>query len=156
MAPSEPLRLTILKRFETILAAITAGDDFFYTPHLISKHPISRELSTWGPLFAVLTGDRTGPIDYTVGHVTRDETFYVDVRVVVHDDTDLTTKLERALTDIRKAIDEDAISSEVGSLGQLTVQTLMDESALVEYHSEGEDSFVTFNQPWRVDITGTY
>lgn len=156
MAPSEPLRLTILKRFETVLNAITAGDDFFFTPHLVSKHPIEYELAKNGPLYQVFSGDDVGPVDYTVGHLTRDETFYVSIQGIVHDRADLTTKLERALVDIRKALDEDAISSTAGTLGQLTDYTLMDESAMMGYFSDEEDDFALFSQKWRVHITGTY
>lgn len=156
MAPSEPLRLTILKRFETVLKAIVAGDDFFFTPHKVSKHPIEYELAKYGPLYQVYSGDEAGPVDYTVGHLTRDETFYVNIQGIVHDRADLTTKLERALCDIRKALDEDAISSTAGTLGQLTDYAKMDESAMMAYFSDEEDDFALFNQKWIIHITGTY
>lgn len=156
MAPSEPLRLTILKRFETVLAAITAGDDYFFTPHIVSKHPIEYELAKFGVLYQIFSGDEAGPVDYTVGHVTRDETFYVNVQGIVHDRADLTTKLERALVDIRKALDTDSISSTAGTLGQLTDYAKMDESATMAYFSDEEDDFALFNQKWIVHITGTY
>ena len=156
MAPSEPLRLTILKRYETVLNAITAGDDYFFTPHKVSKHPISYELAKFGTLYQIYSGDEAGTIDYTVGHITRDETFFVNIQGIVYDMADLTTKLERALVDIRKALDTDAIATAAGTLGQLTDYAKMAESAEMAYFSIEEDDFALFNQRWINHITGTY
>jgi len=157
MAPSEPLRLTVLKRFETVLNAITAGDNYFYTPHKVDKHPISYELAKYGPLYQVFSGDEAGPVDQVgVGHRVQDETFYVRVQGIVYDRTDLTTKLEKCLADVRKAVNDDAVSAASGSLGALTVQVRMDESAEMGYFSDTEDDFALFNQRWRVHITEAY
>lgn len=157
MAPSEPLRLTVLKRFETILGAISAGDTYHYTPHKVDKHPIPYELAKYGPLYQIFSGDEAGPVDQAHrGHGIYSETFHVNIQGFVHDRTDLTTKLEKALADVREAVNTDALSAATGSLGAITDQVRMDESAESGYFSDTEDDFALFNQRWRVEITGTY
>ena len=55
MAPSNPLRLQIADRFKTVLAAIEAGDNYFYTPHKVEKFPLDYELAKYGNLYQVFT-----------------------------------------------------------------------------------------------------
>lgn len=154
--PSDPLRLQVLDRFETVLNSIEAGTNYFYTPHEVSKSPIAYELAKHGPLYqALVTEDATGEIVIT-GRENYDETYYISVEGVVHDRADLGTKLEKAIRDVRYAIDQDAKSSAVGSLGALTVQVRIDGSPDVAYFSEKRDDFAVFEQMFRIQITGDF
>jgi len=153
---TDPLRLQVADRFETVLNAIVAGDDYFYTPHKVAKIPLSYELAKYGNLYEVFTGEDVGSIEIT-GRENYDETFYVSVVGTVFDRADLVTKVEKAIRDIRRAIDVDAKSPAAGSLGaSMTVQVRIDESPAISYFSEDKDSFAQFDQKFRVQITGDF
>jgi len=156
MAPSaNPLRLQVADRFATVLEAITAGDSYFYTPHLVSKFPVEYELAKYGPLYQVFPGEEAGRIEIT-GRENYDETFYISIIGIVHDTSDLVSKLEKAVRDIRKAIDLDSKSETAGTLGVLTVQVRVDESPIMEYFAEEKNGFGQFDQKFRVQITGDF
>ena len=90
------------------------------------------------------------------GRENFDETYYISIEGVVHDRADLGTKLEKAIRDVRYAIDQDAKSSAAGSLGVLAVQVRIDESPEVAYFSKNKDNFAVFDQKFRVQITGDF
>ena len=153
--PTDPLRLQVADRFEAVLAAIEAGDDYFYTPHRVAKIPLSHEDAKEGNLYMVLTGEDVGSIEVT-GRENFDETFYISVIGIVFDRKDLVSKVEKAIRDIRKAIDVDAKDATSGTLGTLTVQVRIDESPAISYYSEDRDDFAHFDQLFRVQITGDF
>jgi hypothetical protein len=154
--PSDPLRLQVLDRFETVLASIEAGTNYFYTPHIVSKQPIKYELAKNGNLYQTfVTEDATGPIVIS-GRENFDETYYISVEGVVHDRADLGTKIEKSIRDIRYVIDQDSKSSTAGTLGVLGVQVRIDESPEIAYFSEKKDDFAVFEQRFRVQITGDF
>ena len=155
MPPSDPLRLQILNRFETVLNAIETGDNYFYTPHKVSKHPISYELAKNGPLYMVFTGEEGGPIEFA-GTDLYDEKFTVSVQGIVFDRADLISKLEKAIRDVRKAVNDDSKSGAAGSLGVLAHQTIAERSPEVGYFSADKDDFAVFEQKYQVTISGDF
>ena len=154
MPPSDPLRLQVADRFVTVLTTIEAGDNYFYTPHKVAKIPLDYEKAKYGNLYQVFTGEDAGSIADYYQHEVYDETFYISVIGIVHDRADLVSKVEKAVRDVRYAIDQDSKSGAAGSLGVLTVQVRIDESPMMEYFSEERDSFAQFDQKFRVHITG--
>lgn len=153
--PTDSLRLQVLDRFEAVLDSIEAGTDYFYTPHKVSKSPIPYELAKHGPLYQIFLAEDVGNIPIT-GRENYDETYYISVEGVVHDRADLGTKIEKAIRDVRYAIDLDSKSAIAGTLGVLAVQIRIDESPEVAYFSEKHDNFAVFDQKFRVHITGDF
>ena len=151
MPPStDPLRLQVLDRFYTALEAIRAGDDYYYTPHKVAKAMLSFENAKYGPLYMTLPESDGELFDESDMHYT--ETFHVSVKGIVHDRADLGTILEKAIRDVRYAIDQDARSSTAGTLGVLCDLVSIDEPPDVDYF----DDFGFFEQRFRVQISGDY
>ena len=155
MPPSDPLRLQILNRFETVLNAIETGDNYFYTPHKVSKHPISYELAKNGPLYMVLLAEEGGPIKFS-GTNLYDGEFIVSVQGIVFDRSNLGQKLINATADIQRAINEDSKSGASGSLGALAHQVITKNFAEVGYFSADKDDFAVFEQKYQVTISGDF
>jgi len=153
--PNDPLRLQVADRFKTVLAAITAGSSYFYTPHKVSKFPLEYEIAKYGPLYQVFPGEEPGAAKI-IGRESYDETFYISVIGIVHDHSDLVSKMEKAVRDVRYAIDLDSKSAMAGTLGVLCVQVRIDESPVMEYFAEERDGFGQFDQKFRIQITGDF
>ena len=51
----------------------------------------------------------------------------------MHDRSDLVSKIEKAVRDVRRAIDQDSKSGAAGTLGVLAIQVRIDESPMMEY-----------------------
>ena len=63
------------------------------------------------------------------------------------------TSVERALCDVRKAINEDSKSGVAGTLGVLAVETRIETSPEMEFSIDG---FGGFDQRIRVKISGPF
>ena len=153
MAPATPLRLQVLDRFYDALDAIEAGDDYFFKPHMVVKHPeLPYEKAKYGPLYSVLTesGPNEGLNDESDMHYT--ETFHVAVRGIVHDLKDIGSTIEKSIRDVRYAIDSDARSSTAGTLGVLCDLVSIDDPPDLDYL----EYFGFFEQLFRVQISGDY
>ena len=75
------------------------------------------------------------------------------IKAYAKDELDPVTRVERALCDVRKAIDEDSKSGAAGTLGTLAVETRIETSPEMEFSIDG---FGGFDQRIRVKITGTF
>lgn len=148
--PADPKRLQIIDRFVTVLKAITAGADYFYTPYQVEKKALIQPEVSGTPCYLVLP-DSGGAIEVS-GQELYDEHFYVAVTGIVQDYDDIATKLERAIRDVRKAINEDSTSETSGTLGTLAVQVRIDEPPEIDYF----ENFGFFNQRFRVVISGDF
>lgn len=155
MAPSDPLRLQVADRFVTVLNSIEAGDNYFYKPFKVAKIPIPFEDAKNGPLYMVFTGEEPGTIEFA-GTDLYNETFIISVQGIIHDRTDLVSRLERAIRDIRKAINGDTKSGSAGTLGVLTDECIPPESPEIAYFSKERDDFAVFEQKYRVLINGDF
>jgi len=154
--PTDPLRLQVLDRFETVLNSIEAGIDYFYTPHKVSQDPIPYEQAKYGPLYQAFMAEETTGEIVVSGRENYDETFYVSVEGVVHSRSKLGAMMEKAIRDVRYAIDQDSKSGVAGSLGVLGIQVRIDESPEVAYFSKNKDNFAVFEQKFRAQITGDF
>ncbi len=152
--PNDPIRLQVIDRIVQILKSIQEGDDYFYSPRAVTKGFIANPQAY--PVYEVLS-DSGGEIVYA-GREEYDETFYVRINGTVQDTGDVVTKLERALRDVRKAINDDSVSTASGTLGGMStvVQVRIDDPAEIDYGLEASNFFGFFSQRVRVHITGNY
>jgi hypothetical protein len=150
MPPTDPKRLQVADRYETVLNAITASNDYFFTPHEVAKKLLEYENAKHGPLYMVLS-ESEGNIGFS-GHELFDETFYISVHGIVHDRDDLVTKVEKAVRDVRRAINEDSKSTAAGTLMNLCEQVRIDEPPEIDYW----DDFAFFRQRFRNQISGDF
>lgn len=150
MAPADPKRLQVADRFETVLNAITAGENYFYAPHKVAKKLLDYELAKYGPIYMVLS-ESEGNIVFS-GHELFDETFHISVHGVVHERDDLVEKVEKAIRDVRYAIDQDSKTVSSGTLMTLCEQVRIDEPPEVDYWED----FAFFRQRFRNQISGDF
>lgn len=150
MPPADPKRLQVADRYETVLNTIEAGDNYFFTPHEVAKKLLDYEDAKNGPLYMVLS-ESEGNIEFS-GHELFDETFHISVHGIVHDRNDLVAKVEKAIRDIRKAINDDSKSSAADSLMNLCEQVRIDDPPEVDYFED----FGFFRQRFRNQISGDF
>jgi hypothetical protein len=150
MPPTDPKRLQVADRFETVINAITAGDNYFFTPHKVAKKLLEYGDAKYGPLYMILD-DSGGEIVFS-GHELFDETFYISVHGIVHDRDDLVTAVEKAVRDVRRAVNEDSKSTASGSLMNITEQVRIDEPPELDYFED----FAFFRQRFRNQISGDF
>jgi len=156
MAPAtNPKRLQVIDRIVTVLKAIVTGDNYFYTPYDVTKRFVHWAEAKGFPLYMVHSASG-GTIVYA-GEQQYDESFYVSVKGIVQDQNDTISKLEKAIRDIRKAINDDSESTAAGSLGTLCVQVRIDEPPETDNgYLQLEGGFGFFDQRIHIQITGEY
>ena len=81
-----------------------------------------------------------------------DETFHIAINGVVYDAEDPVSKVEKAIRDIRKAINDDSVDFSAGTLGSLCVQVRIDKPPEIEYF----ENFAFFEQLFRNHISGNF
>ena len=152
--PSDPLRLQVANRFVTVLEAITAGSDYFYTPFEVIKRIILPEEANGTPTYMVVP-EGGGNIDFS-GTNLYDEKYKLVVHGIVEDNVDIVTKMERAIRDIRKAINDDSKSGAAGSLGVLCVQVRVLETVETDGGAFSVIGKGYFAQPFDIEISGDF
>lgn len=125
---AEPLRQQVVDRIVTVLGAITAGADFWAKPLVLRRAIDPKEAASF-PVYGVFTGDGQDP-EESEGEVR--EVFEVVVKGIVQSTADTVRAQERAIADIRKAIDRDSRLGTAGTLGALTVSVRLGKSATDE------------------------
>jgi len=157
MSPTDPLTLQIINRIITVLKAIVAGDNYFYTPHDVAKKFVHWEqatLSPTKPLYMIFR-DSGGSIEFS-GTNQYDETWYINIKGYVKDNADTVTKMERAIRDIRKAINDDSKSAEVGSLGDIAEQTIFETPPETDNGYLSSEGFGFFDMRVKVITSGDF
>lgn len=157
MPPTDPLSLKTIDRIITVLKAITAGDDFFFTPYDVAKkfvHWEEAKVKAGKPLYMVFR-DSGGSIEFA-GTDLYDEHWYLNVKGYVKDNSDTVTPLTRAIRDIRKAINDDSKSGDAGTLGALGVQTTFDEPPETDNGYLSVVGLGFFDQRVKVITTGDF
>jgi flagellin-specific chaperone FliS len=104
--PTLPKRLQVIERIITVLKAISAGSDYFY-----SAYEVNRQFKHWdeingSPTYSVHS-DSGGEIAANINHFY-DETFYVVVKGVIDNMDDPVGTLEKSIRDVQKAINTDS------------------------------------------------
>jgi len=154
MPPTAGFRLQVINRIVAVLQAIVAGDNYFYTPYaVVKKFLLESELKGY-PTYMVFAS--TGGNIEIASTNLYDETFMVSVKGWVSDPSDTVTKVENAVRDIRRAINEDSKLGTAGSLGALTVEVRIKEPPDTDdgYWSIANLGF--FDQRIEVTISGDY
>jgi hypothetical protein len=155
--PADPRRLIVIDRAFEAIKLIRSGSDYFYTPAKVQKRYTHwREVKAF-PLYMVF-GDSGGDIKLS-GHNLFEETFYFSVRGYVSDKFDTVTKVERAVRDIRRCIDQDSKDRDTpGALGTLgwIFQIRIDEPPTTDNGYLSMEGFGYFNQRIRAHISGNF
>lgn len=151
--PADPLRLTVINRFVTVLQAITAGATYFYTPFGVAREddPLQVNGTPWYSVSTLPGGSVADGMDYYF-----DESFVVCVKGVVQDNSDVVSVREKALRDVRQAIMTDAKLGTVGALGALGALVQIQKPAGTFYAVASGDFYGFFDQEFLVTIKGTW
>ena len=147
--PAKSLRLQVIDRIVAVLTAITQGADYWYTPQIFRRAILENEM-VGNVAYAVFPGPGQDPEEINGEHTER---FEVLVRGVVRDASDPVSAQEKAMADIRKAIDIDSRLGTAGALGALTVKVEIGSSET----DEGEffaQNLGFFEQRIRVEVAG--
>jgi hypothetical protein len=123
MAPIDPKRLKVADRFVTVLKAITAGSDYFFTPLEVAKHYIFPEEAACikdRPVYSIFPEGSGGSFFVETGGVY-DEKYPLTVHGIVENPVDTVGDLEKAVRDVRKAVEADSRDESTGALGNLCV-----------------------------------
>jgi hypothetical protein len=151
--PDDPKRLQVIDRIVEVLKNIVQGDDYFYTPYLVTKQFVHWAGLQGFPTYLVYTGESAEPEIHGTPDMY-DETFFVEIEGAIQDQVDTVTIMERALRDVRKAINEDSKSGAAGSLGVIAIETMISDLSDVVFQTESPYAF--FKQRVRVRISGDF
>jgi hypothetical protein len=151
--PTDPKRLQIIDRIVEVLKTISAGTDYFYTPIEVDKG-FKAEMRGYPSYF--VTSESGGEIGMNMDELW-DETFYIAVHGVVKSAEDVVTPLERAIRDVRKAINTDFMpDAGAGSLITLATAVTIDSPPEIDYGFEGQGFFGYFTQRIRIQTFGRF
>ncbi len=158
MAPgTNPLTQQIIERIVTVLAAITTGDDFFYTPAAVAKrfvHWREASFSADKPYYMVFRD--SGGVITQIGENLYCEDYFINIKGYVKDNNDTVTRLERAIRDIKKAINDDSASEVAGTLGALAAAVTIEEPPETDNGYLSLEGIGFFDQRIRIRIDGDF
>ena len=102
MAPTDPRRLTILERYKTVIAAIRAGDDYFFKPFDVDFGVEVGEEQSGHPSYNI-EADIEGLFEMAGAPGVYDEWMTVHVFGVIYTPSkkNRTEKVEKAIQDVR-------------------------------------------------------
>ena len=152
-APTASKRLQVINRVVTVLGAITAGSDYFYTPAQVTKGFVA--VPTGYPVYEVLSASG-GEIGLHLDQQNV-ESFFIRIIGKVQGSTDCVTLIENALRDVRKAINEDfKPGAGAGSLITLATDMRIETPPDIAYEFEGFGPFNAFAQMIRFQVSGEW
>ena len=158
MAPgTNPLTQQIIERIITVLEAITTGSDFFYTPTAVTKRFVHwREASfTADKPYYMVFRDSGGEINY-IGDNNYRADYFINVKGYVKDNNDTVTRLERAIRDVCKAINDDSKGETAGSLGIIAAAVTIEEPPETDNGYLSLEGIGFFDQRIRIRIDGEF
>ena len=153
---ANPIRLQVIDRVVTVLGAVTAGADYFFTPGRVVKRWVHLDEINAFPCYMVTAGEKGGQIITSGAPDVYEETFYISVKGVIKDSSDTVTKCEQALRDIRKAINTDSMSGASGSLGAITDSIKCTEGPDMDDGYLSLEGYGFFDQRVEVQIHGNF
>lgn len=157
MAPTDPLSQQCIDRIVIILGAITAGDNYFYTPFDVIKEFLiwrDAKLTKDKPLYMVSRG--SGGVITQIGEHLYELEFIISIQGYVQDPSDAVTRLCRAVRDVQKAVNDDSKSEDTGTLGDLAAAVTMEESPETDNGYFSPEDVGWFDQKVRVRIDGDF
>lgn len=155
--PTSPLTQRVIERIIVVLSEITTGADYFYTPADVIKrfvHWREAKFTPDKPLYMVFR-DSGGTVEY-IGENLYCEDWVVNVKGYVQDKADTVTKMERAIRDIRKAINDDSKGEAVGSLGAITAAVTIEEPPSTDNGYLSLEGMGFFDQRIRIRTDGDF
>lgn len=157
MAPTDPLSQQTIERVITVLEDIRAGDDFFYTPFDVIKryvHWREAKFTPVKPLYMVFRD--SGGVITQIGENLYECEWFLNVKGYVQDKRDTVTKLERAIRDICKAINDDSKLETAGSLGSICAALTIEEPPETDNGYLSLEGIGFFDQRIRVRNDGDF
>jgi hypothetical protein len=155
--PTNPKRLQVIDRIVTVLQAITAGANYFYTPARVARRVMDYDECDVFPCLMVTTGDGGKAIEYAGEHLY-DETFNISIKGFVRDDADPNSAMEKMVRDIRYAINQDTLNGVSGALGDgvLCVQCVFRASPDTDNGFLSQVGLAYFDQQVEVTVSGNW
>lgn len=155
--PTDPKSLQIINRIYDVLRAIQAGENYFYTPFKVARRFMDYNECEGYPTYSVFRGEPAGGSAYA-GENLWDEDFFINIYGIIQHDSDTVTVMERAIADIRKAIDDDSRSGAANTLGDgvMCVDVRFDEPPWTDEGILSNEGFGFFHIRLRVIMSGEY
>ncbi len=153
--PADPKRLQVINRIVDVLQSIREGDDYFYSPRQVGKGFI-REPQGF-PIYSV-TSESGGDIAMH-GDSQYAESFYVAIRGIVEEigSGDMVTPIERAIRDVKKAVEADMASGGgAETLIGLATEVTFDIPAEIDYGLDSVPFKGYFILRIRIRVDGTF
>lgn len=156
-SPTNPKRLRVLDRIITVLGAITAGANYFYTPARVARRVMDYDECDVFPCLMVTAGEGGQPIEYA-GEQQYDETFNISIKGFVRDDADPNSVMEKVVRDIRYAINQDTLNGASGALGDgvLCVYCIFRQSPETDNGFLSQIGLAYFDQQVEVRVSGDW
>lgn len=151
--PAETKRVQIVDRVVEVLAAISGGSTYFYTPAAVEKRMAHWKEITAGPHYSVSLDSGGRLTNWLNGWV--EEEFYIGVKGVVTSDHDVVTTIARCLRDVRYALATDMASTATGSLGSLCAAMFVEDGAETDNGYLSLEGKGFFEQRIKIVIAGT-
>ena len=153
--PEKSKRLQIIDRVKTVLKNIVAGDSYNYTPYDVVKGPLDDSRLKGYPTYGVKVIPGGEIVEYL--DQQNAEAFIIAVWGKLQDRDDVTTPLENAIRDVRKAITDDfKPAAGAGSLGTLATDVRIEAPPDMAYEYGDIGFFGIFIQPIRVQTFGEF
>jgi hypothetical protein len=155
MPTDNPLRLQVIDRVVEVLRNIEQGDDYYASTGEVFKKFQHWEDCQGFPAYMVFA-DSGGTIEGDMGGRYR-QTFVLNVKGYVRDSEDTVAALERALADVRHAIDADTLpGAGAGSLGSLGALVFFREGPTTDNGYLSIEGYGFFEQKIEVEISGEF
>jgi hypothetical protein len=151
--PDDPKRLQVIDRIVHVLRAIEEGTDYFYTPRQVGKGFVAEPVAY--PVYMVRS-ESGGDIEmHTDAQFA--ETFYLTISGRVQEQGDVVTPLERAIRDVRKAIEVDfQPGAGAGALITMATAVVFETPPDITYDADSVGPFAEFSQRVRITIDGEF
>jgi hypothetical protein len=151
---TDPIRLRVRDRIYDVLKAVREGADYFYTAGQVERRFIAYDEVKRSPCYMVST-DTGGSIEQVQDLFIED--FYVNVKCWIQDKDDPVSILERALADVRTAINADTLpTAGTGSLADLDALVFFDEPPTTDNGYLSLEGYAFFEQRIKIQVSGTW
>jgi hypothetical protein len=151
--PDDPKRLQVIDRVVDVLKDITEGTDYFFTARQVAKGFVAEPIAY--PVYMVRS-ESGGDIEMH-SDAQFSETFYLSISGRVQEIGDVVTPMERALRDVRKAIEADfQPAAGTGSLIEIATAIVFTEPPEIMYDVDATGPFAEFSQRVRITIDGEF
>jgi len=151
---TDPLRLQVLDRVVEVLNDIRPSTTYFYAPDSVLRRMVSYD-EMKGSLCYMVSTDTGGTIEAVQDLYVED--FYINVKCWVNDKDDPGAMMERALSDVRHAINADTLpTAGTGSLAEMDALVFFDEPPTTDNGYLSLEGYAFFEQRIKIQVHGTW